>query len=42
MSTVLIKGGRVITAEIDRELDVLIEDDVIAQLAAGISSRPTA
>ena len=38
MNTVLIKGGRVITAEDDREADVLIRDGAIAQVAAGIKA----
>ena len=38
MSTVLIKGGRVITNEVDEELDVMIDGDVVTQLAAGITA----
>lgn len=38
MNTVLIKGGRVITPEDDREADVLIRGDVITQVATGIQA----
>jgi dihydropyrimidinase len=38
MSRLLIKDGRVITAQDDRHADVLIEDDLVAQIAEAIDA----